>query len=206
MATTDALLLNKIDCVAASVLTNELNAGFSTPPSSSLDTCDSGFTELYSNNFTLINSTKELHDKAPTFENMDLENKIECHPVMNKEDETTETCETGSNIDREDKGDSGVPTDDNAETNSDENGYGDDDSDDYDDAESNSSDMSDLSDVFKLNADVAPEMQRSLNWVCDDHASYIRDSSIYLIIAEVYFIEHGFFVSSIGSPTNSIRR
>lgn len=40
-------------------LTNSTSSeltGFSTPPSSSLDTCDSGFNDLYSNSFTLISS------------------------------------------------------------------------------------------------------------------------------------------------------
>lgn len=34
----------------------ELITGFSTPPSSSLDNCDSGFNDLYSNNFALLSS------------------------------------------------------------------------------------------------------------------------------------------------------
>lgn len=37
--------------------------------------------------------------------------------------------------------------------------------DDYND-DSNMSDISDLSDVFKLNADILPDMQRSIDWVC----------------------------------------
>lgn len=36
--------------------------------------------------------------------------------------------------------------------------------DDYND-DSNMSDISDLSDVFKLNADILPDMQRSIDWV-----------------------------------------
>lgn len=39
-----------------------------------------------------------------------------------------------------------------------------DDIDDYND-DSNMSDISDLSDVFKLNADILPDMQRSIDWV-----------------------------------------
>lgn len=34
----------------------ELITGFSTPPSSSLDNCDSGFNDLYPNNFSLLSS------------------------------------------------------------------------------------------------------------------------------------------------------
>lgn len=43
---------------------------------------------------------------------------------------------------------------------------GDNDADDYNE-DSNMSDISDLSDVFKLNSDIMPEMQRSIDWVCD---------------------------------------
>lgn len=43
---------------------SELSAGFSTPPSSSLDTCDSGFNDLYSNSFTLISSASSKSSRT----------------------------------------------------------------------------------------------------------------------------------------------
>lgn len=59
MTSTKVEVPNKInaDIDIMSSTSNGMNTGFSTPPSSSLDTCDSGFTDLYSNNFTLIKST-----------------------------------------------------------------------------------------------------------------------------------------------------
>lgn len=187
MATTDALLLNKMDGALVVAMSNELNSGFSTPPSSSLDTCDSGFTELYSNNFTLINSTKQIIEKQPDMQSLssttsetmnfgdsDLELNSITPPVCPSTQSTkkgkTSAGNAKNHVDHIDNTNiSDEQNDENVEINSsiDENGYADDESDDFDDAESNSSDMSDLSDVFKLNSDIAPEMQRSLNWVCN---------------------------------------
>lgn len=49
-------ILKMSDIELTNSASSELSAGFSTPPSSSLDTCDSGFNDLYSNSFTLISS------------------------------------------------------------------------------------------------------------------------------------------------------
>lgn len=46
--------MSEIDLVNSG--SGELITGFSTPPSSSLDNCDSGFNDLYSNNFSLLSS------------------------------------------------------------------------------------------------------------------------------------------------------
>lgn len=162
MAATDALLLNKINTASATAMSNELITGFSTPPSSSLDTCDSGFTELYSNNFTLINSTKQIIDKPDMkgISSSDLENSVPTtigstentsDDSLNKDAPLTGAEEPSDRVDEE--------------------GYADDESEDFDDVEDGedgdaSSEMSDLSDEFKLNDDIAPEMQRTINWVC----------------------------------------
>lgn len=180
MSATEAVLLNKMDGTAV-VINNDLNTGFSTPPSSSLDTCDSGFTELYSNNFTLINSTKQMDDKSvevtlsTTAENLnygdggDSDNVSavlsDCASAENSDAYIEKASESSTDEDVIIE-DSNISEEPNDETNEiDENDYADDESDDFDDAESNSSGMSDLSDVFKLNAEIVPEMQRSINWV-----------------------------------------
>lgn len=169
MATTDALLLNKMNDASVVAMSNELNSGFSTPPSSSLDTCDSGFTELYSNNFTLINSTKQIIEKQPDMQSLSSatsetmhfnDSDLEINSITPSVCSSTLSTKKGKPTAGNDKNDETV------NSSIDENGYADDESDDFDDGESNSSDMSDLSDVFKLNSDIAPEMQRSLNWVC----------------------------------------
>lgn len=163
MAATDALLLNKINTASATAMSNELITGFSTPPSSSLDTCDSGFTELYSNNFTLINSTKQIIDKPDmkgisssasetNFPDTDLENSVPT-TIGSTENTSDGSLKKDSLIGPEEPNDR-----------VDEDGYADDESDDFDDGDDASSDMSDLSD--ELNDDIAPEMQRTINWVC----------------------------------------
>lgn len=67
---------------------------------------------------------------------------------------------------------------------------GDNDADDYND-DSNMSDISDLSDVFKLNSDIMPEMQRSIDWVSATFTTHIhqkRNSSfVYSFTKNYYF-------------------
>lgn len=194
MTSTKVDVLNKInaDIDMMSSTSNGINTGFSTPPSSSLDTCDSGFTDLYSNNFTLIKSTNssicnktaqtkigavddesnlnlnqstdseldsfELSDKV----NFDADSKpnIAAEIIKNRSNEgyspateykshqvaaATSTCRGSENVKHSEYDESNQM-------------------DEFND-DSNASDISDLSDVFKLNADILPEMQRSINWV-----------------------------------------
>lgn len=172
MAATDALLINKINTASVTVMSNEIITGFSTPPSSSLDTCDSGFTELYSNNFTLISSTKQIIDKPDmkgisSTSDAELESSV---PTTVASNDITSDNNLNKNLLI---GDSIIPEEQNNKEHIDEDGYADDESDEFDDGEDGddagdndaSSEMSDLSDDFKLNADIAPEMQRTINWV-----------------------------------------
>lgn len=196
MTSTSVEVPNKInaDIDIMSYTSNGMNTGFSTPPSSSLDTCDSGFTDLYSNNFTLIKSTNssicskktqtkvgglddgrnpnlnqstdseldsfELSDKV----NFDADNK----PKIDAEISNNRSNEEYSPVVGECKSHQDAETNscivnDNAKSSDyDENRM-----DEFND-DSNASDISDLSDVFKLNADILPEMQRSINWVSRD--------------------------------------
>lgn len=195
-------------------ISSELNTGFSTPPSSSLDTCDSGFTDLYSNSFTLINSvdSKNARTKSTQSDQSDSSSSADSAPLFDdslmttSEDQSTASNEkfdkeTGSAkaVDRPPPSSSSSSLLDSSSTNysssstSSSNELPIDDSqldllnsydsatnygstskkcktdefnaeDDYND-DSNMSDISDISDVFKLNADILPEMQRSINWV-----------------------------------------
>lgn len=195
MTSTKVEVLNKInaDIDIMSSTSNGMDAGFSTPPSSSLDTCDSGFTDLYSNNFTLIKSTNssicskaaqtkigavddesnlnlnlnqstdseldsfELSDKV----NFDANNKpniaAEIGKSRNNEEYSPATeCKSHQMT----AASSSFRNGDNLK-----NGEYDENLMDEFNDDSNASDISDLSDVFKLNADILPEMQRSINWV-----------------------------------------
>lgn len=172
---------------------SELSAsGFSTPPSSSLDTCDSGFNDLYSNSFTLLSSASskssrttpaqiDNSDSSPESEQLFDDNSITAaesqtstpHEIVDRPpsydvcsgslneaqldlnsldyDHTTNACTTIAS----------------ATVAANKSKFsGDNDADDYND-DSNMSDISDLSDVFKLNSDIMPEMQRSIDWVSD---------------------------------------
>lgn len=190
-------------------ISSEISTGFSTPPSSSLDTCDSGFTDLYSNSFTLINSVNSKSarttsaqsaqssdsspESAPLFDDSLISAANELQNIAPNDDNDKETgaatavdrpppptssssqtiYSTSSTSSNElpfddaqldllnsldyDKATSGS-TSNNCKTNEFN------DVDDYND-DSNMSDISDLSDMFRLNADIMPEMQRSINWV-----------------------------------------
>lgn len=170
--------------LTSTIVSDELNRGFSAP-SSSLDTCDSGFTDLYSNNFTLINSTNNKigHAKTSPLANAKLKeststsriniNIIDKLVVDSKEQQPeidTNKCDDELPIDEEqlDILNSLESNGSTAESSCTENvkisKFNDSLLDDYND-DSNASDLSDLSDVFKLNSDILPEMQRSINWV-----------------------------------------
>lgn len=229
------------DIDSTSSTSSELSAGFSTPPSSSLDTCDSGFNDLYSNSFTILSSASsskcsrttpaqiDQSDSSPEPEQLLFdENSITAtesqlttshsrHHHQNDDEQTataTTTTETATDrpsplpqtslppppstatatmaaaVAKTTPSTSSTPNDDaqfdltsldyknqhttnaRARDTSPSAGCaikqakysGDNDADDYND-DSNMSDLSDLSDVFKLNSDIMPEMQRSIDWV-----------------------------------------
>ncbi|XP_031629185.1 NAD-dependent protein deacetylase sirtuin-1 isoform X2 [Contarinia nasturtii] len=195
-------ILKMSDIELTNNASSELSAGFSTPPSSSLDTCDSGFNDLYSNSFTLISSASskssrttpaqidnsdsspesaQLFDdnSATESQNTTPQNVTDHGPPLYGDvcgggggnpineaqldlnsldyDHTTNACGTTTTATT-----STVAS--TATTVANKNRFGDNDADDYND-DSNMSDISDLSDVFKLNSDIMPEMQRSIDWV-----------------------------------------
>lgn len=212
--TSPAIDLNKklskmSDIELTNSTSSELSAGFSTPPSSSLDTCDSGFNDLYSNSFTLISSASsksssrttpaqiDQSDSSPESAQLFDDNSITATESQNttprvaSDDEQTGAATA---VDRPPPPSSSssssytecssVPINeaqldlnsldyehttnacvrDTTMANNKGKYSGDRDADDYND-DSNMSDISDLSDVFKLNSDIMPEMQRSIDWV-----------------------------------------
>lgn len=183
---------------------SELSAGFSTPPSSSLDTCDSGFNDLYSNSFTLVSSESskssrtipaqiDQSDSSPESTQLFDENSttaIESQTTMSQNCGDGKQIGAAAAVDRPPSppcNECGTPINDaqldlnNLDYNHTNNACARDttmanknkltaenDVDDYND-DSNMSDISDLSDVFKLNSDIMPEMQRSIDWVRKIH-------------------------------------
>lgn len=177
---------------------SELSTGYSTPPSSSLDTCDSGFNDLYSNSFTLISSASDKSsrttpaqidqsDSSPESAQLFDDNSIAATESQNPAPHISgddEQIGAATPIDRPppppfDDCDGGPlneaqldlnnsidydHTSNNTTTVNKSKFSGENDADDYND-DSNMSDISDLSDVFKLNSDIMPEMQRSIDWV-----------------------------------------
>lgn len=186
-------VLNKInaDIDMMSSTSNGINTGFSTPPSSSLDTCDSGFTDLYSNNFTLIKSTNssicskttqskidELDDERNSNLNQSTDSELDSFELSDKVSfDADNKPNIAAEMTKSRSGDDFSPTSEctshqTAGTSSCRGTGTDKTSSDYDENQmdefnddSNASDISDLSDVFKMNADILPEMQRSINWV-----------------------------------------
>lgn len=174
----------------------DLDTGFSTPPSSSVDTCDSGFTDLYSNNFTLIKSahsnivqsklSKVGHSMATTpspspspasIRSCDAEKRSDLSKSSESSDLDTFELSDKVNFDADDR--PRIGSSDNSQSTSEKqrssassstckesdksNEFDEHKVDDFND--DSASDISDLSDVFKLNSDILPEMQRSINWV-----------------------------------------
>lgn len=204
MTSTKVEALNKInsDIDVMSSTSNGINTGFSTPPSSSLDTCDSGFTDLYSNNFTLIKSTNsgicsktthtkigELADKRNLHLNQPADSELDSLELSDKVNFDAENKpKIAAEILRNCSNEAYSPASESktshpaAETSScrgsnnvKTSGYDENQMDEFND-DSNASDISDLSDVFKLNADILPEMQRSINWVSFNFKHYIVSS------------------------------
>lgn len=193
MTSTRVEVPNKInaDIDIMSSTSNDMNTGFTTPPSSSLDTCDSGFTDLYSNNFTLIKSTNssicskktqtkvgELDDERNSNMNQSTDSELDSFELSdkvnfdadNKPNIDADISNNRSNDEyspivgecksHQDAGTNSRRVNDNAKSSD----YDENQMDEFNE-DSNASDISDLSDVFKLNADILPEMQRSINWV-----------------------------------------
>lgn len=231
------------DIDSTSSTSSELSAGFSTPPSSSLDTCDSGFNDLYSNSFTILSSSSsskcsrttpaqiDQSDSSPEPEQLSFDENsttaTESQLTTTSSHNTGDAVQTGAAtaVDRPPPSLPPPPSTlamassssasassassassssivaqynncDDVSTANDEAQFdltsldynnqnttnacerdtppsvvankakysGDNDADDYND-DSNMSDISDLSDVFKLNSDIMPEMQRSIDWV-----------------------------------------
>lgn len=179
------------DAESTNSASSELSAGFSTPPSSSLDTCDSGFNDLYSNSFTLISSASDKSSRTTPAQIDQSDSSTESAQLF---DDNSITATESQNIaphivgDDEQSGDAtaivtrppsyddcSVPLNEaqldlnsldydhtNNTTTANKSKFSG--ADDYND-DSNMSDISDLSDVFKLNSDIMPEMQRSIDWV-----------------------------------------
>lgn len=220
MTSPEINLSKKISKMSDIELTNsassELNAGFSTPPSSSLDTCDSGFNDLYSNSFTLLSSASssksslrttpaqndhsnsspesaqlfddnslittatesqiqtpqndETNDGPASYDvcgndqineaQLDL-NSLDYDHITNACGRDTTTTSSSSSFSSSSPTAAVIPASSKSKFSSNSR---DNDADDYND-DSNMSDISDLSDVFKLNSDIMPEMQRSIDWV-----------------------------------------
>lgn len=182
------------DAESTNSASSELSTGFSTPPSSSLDTCDSGFNDLYSNSFTLISSASDKSSRTTPAQIDQSDSSTESAQLF---DDNSITATESQNIaphivgDDEQSGDAtaiitrppsyddcSVPLNEaqldlnsldydhtnNTTTATKSKFSGENVADDYND-DSNMSDISDLSDVFKLNSDIMPEMQRSIDWV-----------------------------------------
>lgn len=176
-------------------LLNEVGTGFSTPSSSSLDTCDSGFTEMYPSNLSLINSTA-VDDKLPITilsDAMVSPSLTQIQPTLGVDSNGKTDIQIDTNVLTTDETSSGFiarlaqtsfhhsqngidhsvdykMTGKNEITcNMNSNDVDEDETDNFDDVDSISSDMSELSDAFKINSEITPEMQRSINWV-----SYLR--------------------------------
>lgn len=229
------------DIDSTSSTSSELSAGFSTPPSSSLDTCDSGFNDLYSNSFTILSSAGSSKCSRTTPAQIDQsdsspepaeqllfdENSITATETQtqlttshNKATDDDKQTGAATAVDRPPPSSSAATTtapdtpspstssslvqynnsNDTSSSPNDDAQFdltsldyknqhttnacardtppsvgnakysGDNDADDYNE-DSNMSDLSDLSDVFKLNSDIMPEMQRSIDWVsqCIEH-------------------------------------
>lgn len=221
MTSPEINLSKKISKMSDIELTNsassELSAGFSTPPSSSLDTCDSGFNDLYSNSFTLLSSASSSKSSLRTTPAQIDQSDSSPESAQLFDDNSLITTATESQIqtpqtDEPDDGPASYDVCGNDQINEAQldlnsldydhitnacgrdtttssssmscasstaaatavipaaskskfsSSSGDNDADDYND-DSNMSDISDLSDVFKLNSDIMPEMQRSIDWV-----------------------------------------
>lgn len=172
---------------------SELSAGFSTPPSSSLDTCDSGFNDLYSNSFTLLSSASSKSSRTTPAQIDNSDSSTESEQLFDDNSITAAESQTSTpheHVDRPPSYDVCGSSLNEAQLDLNSLDYdhttnacttttktmattmaankskfnGDNDADDYND-DSNMSDISDLSDVFKLNSDIMPEMQRSIDWV-----------------------------------------
>lgn len=203
--------------------TSELSAGFSTPPSSSLDTCDSGFNDLYSNSFTLISSARskcsrttpaQLDQSESSSESAQLfdDNSIPSRESQNTTPHIAAEQTAAASSDRPAPFDEGDASTNEAQLDLNNLDYdhttdtcardtttpnsskfaAENDADDYND-DSNMSDISDLSDVFKLNSDIMPEMQRSIDWV--------RSSSCAIYVNQLL---HKLIEPPLISPTGTL--
>lgn len=269
------------DIDSTSSTSSELSAGFSTPPSSSLDTCDSGFNDLYSNSFTILSSSSSSKCSRTTPAQIDQSDSLpEPEQLLFDENSitatepqlpTTSQHNTGKDVqigaatavDRppsppppslpplpttpSSASSSSLPASSSSSASSssrkDEAQFdlttsldysnqhttnacerdtpssvmankakysrGDNDADDYND-DSNMSDISDLSDVFKLNSDIMPEMQRSIDWVILKPLSNEQIMSVLCTVECAIFSNSKIYtitpIPPTGSHANRIRR
>lgn len=181
--------MDELDSQGPNML-NEVSTGYSTPSSSSLDTCDSGFTEMYPSNLN-SNSSIGMDDKSSASDEIvvlntavsqtqsssrvdsDITSDIQInsnvttaagssHNFTTRLAQNTYNNSQGTLVNALEYKTMGI-NEVKYNTNGDERDE--DETDNFDEVESIASDMSDLSDAFKLNSDITPEMQRSINWV-----------------------------------------